>query len=308
MTSRALWVLCQNRHFDVCDDRDRIYALTGMMDTVAAYDLASDAEKRRQRLQRFPVDYVLSPSAIYQSFTKFLIQTEENLNCLEVFGDRPQQGDVPSWSTDWREESFYNSFEAYSIPKMYQDTLSLNHPSENPSDYMMPLRAEDWLPMPHVGTNELHLHGHRLGSIRRSQVLELDSYAFRYFDEWRVDKEYDYVDTIMTNHASTTRGMLNECLEQQFLILLSMNTIETEDTASQQSERSSDEEELLCGVLVSPSVQDGDIVVLLVGSRMIHVIRPNGRQRFSLVCAGWLWREAFSNERSKYPGRNASYL
>ena len=46
----------------------------------------------------------------------------------------------------------------------------------------------------------------------------------------------------------------------------------------------------MCGVIVSQGVLEGDTVVLLHGSELIHVLRPTDSERtFSLICAGWFW-------------------
>jgi ligand-binding sensor domain-containing protein len=44
------------------------------------------------------------------------------------------------------------------------------------------------------------------------------------------------------------------------------------------------------GIMASANAREGDIVVLLLGSKLIYVLRPTKMQKlFTLVCAGRFW-------------------
>jgi hypothetical protein len=89
--------------FQVTDERDRIYAILGM---VSSPSTRSYVEHRPDiDLTQLPIDYSKSVSKVYQDLTKYLINTDRNLDCLVVFENRDRRDrpkDLPSWVTDWR--------------------------------------------------------------------------------------------------------------------------------------------------------------------------------------------------------------
>ena len=89
--------------FQVSDDRDRAYAIVGMVNspTTRFY-----VESRPDiDVAKLPISYAKSVSEVYQDLIKYLINTDRNLDCLTVFEDRTMRDlpdDLPSWVTDWR--------------------------------------------------------------------------------------------------------------------------------------------------------------------------------------------------------------
>ena len=118
---------------------------------------------------------------IYQDFVKFLITSERNLNCPEVLGSRGPSRDVPSWATDWRSDAFHCSVEAYTIPRVFLDSLPHRFPPKFPDECEEPYREEEWTPLQYPETeNELHVKGFRLGIIQKSQTVTLAPQAWRF--------------------------------------------------------------------------------------------------------------------------------
>lgn len=104
-TNHWLRQLCDGTEFKVTDERDRVYALFGM---VSSSSNRSHVEHRPDiQPSRFPIEYSKSVSRVYQDLIKYLINTDQNLDCLTVLEDRSTRSlpdDLPSWVIDWRRQ------------------------------------------------------------------------------------------------------------------------------------------------------------------------------------------------------------
>jgi hypothetical protein len=89
--------------FRVTDERDRVYGIFGM---VSSPSTRPYVEQRPDiNPANLPINYAKTVSNVYQDLTKYLINTDRNLDCLLVFEDRRVRAvpdDLPSWVTDWR--------------------------------------------------------------------------------------------------------------------------------------------------------------------------------------------------------------
>ena len=102
LSSHWLRILNEGTLFEVRDPRDRIYAALGIIQSRATrfnIEHVPDVETAT-----FPIDYAKPVSAVYQDVVKHLINTNRNLDILQVFEDRRSRADdLPSWVLDWRQ-------------------------------------------------------------------------------------------------------------------------------------------------------------------------------------------------------------
>lgn len=286
MTSKAYSVLRDNHHFNVSLDQDRIYALMGMMDTLATQDSDAAARKRHDQLQSFQIDYQEDVEAIYTRFIKFLIASDGNLNCLEVFGSRQSVPNLPSWSTDWRPSAYCYSCsqDAYKIPRYFMDSLPPQFP---PKRRKRPNQIGGGQPMlEQTVLNELHVLGYQLGVVQQGyRVFKPGQYA------WRTEIEYTMKynhDKSLNNEAEGRRGQLDKLIQMDKMKAVLIESAAAPNWRDRLQKLTGLEE--VCGVLVDSGVRGGDIVVQLMGSRMVHILRPSQSQgKYSLVTAGWYW-------------------
>ena len=151
-TPRAFSVLHDNKCFEVSDERDRVYALIGIIDGLADYNLARRPHTRRLQ-HRLPIDYRRNCSFAYQNVMKYLINTDGDLRCLEVLGDRYPVKNLPSWAIDWASHALHCTEKAFTIPRY------LVQASKHSSFRMRPA-IQDF-----DEVNQLRLKGFRLGRI-----------------------------------------------------------------------------------------------------------------------------------------------
>ena len=100
----------EGKDFGVSDNRDRIYALLGIINESPTRSYL-DEERQIQRLTPLPIDYGKSLSMVYQDVVKYLINTSGALHCLEVRRHYhvttrtppfARMENLPSWATDWQ--------------------------------------------------------------------------------------------------------------------------------------------------------------------------------------------------------------
>lgn len=84
--------------FEATDDRDRIFALIGML-----RDWTHDREGRQLMVKPILPDYTKDLNQVYQYLTKFCINSEKSLDCLTNFSIQHTCPDLPSWVLDWRQ-------------------------------------------------------------------------------------------------------------------------------------------------------------------------------------------------------------
>ena len=299
ITSRTFYILSDNVHFDVSDQRDRVYALIGMIDELANLNLAG-ARSGRPVGQLFPVDYGSSVSTAYQNVIKFLINKDQNLSSLEVLGERRLLEDLPSWAIDWGSQGVTCRKWAYSMPQLFADFLPrFNSRTDGPSCIL----PKDSLkpPTQDLGAhNELRLKGSRLGVIQDSQSDGFIPHPWRFESEieaiWGGKlAEIAYLD----RHHEASRATLTGMLESGSLTIKSVGMGRDYQFPYQQPYKHRPFQGRLSGIVVSREARPGDVVVQLFGSNLIHVLRPmDGGHKFSLVSAGWFWR--VTNPREKY--------
>jgi hypothetical protein len=260
---RVFAVLGESQLFDVSDERDRVYGLLGMMG-----------------MEQFSVDYTMSISTVYESFTKYLIASTGDLSCLDVCGIRPWDGHRPSWCLDW--SSSYDCF-----TKMAFDMTQplLFRPRK---DTIIPVSAlicvvwrGRWNNLPsRDNMDELSLLGYRLGLI--NQHLPIDAEILRGKTPQRHKWEF-------LRNLDVSRHM-QSFLEKGKLKLALIGERQRPPLRRRVYEAVFSEAQMAGGVVVAAGAKDGDVVVQLLRSRMLHVLRPAARPgKFSLVCAGWFW-------------------
>ena len=85
-----LSILLRNKHFQVSDERDRVYGLLGLLQNKTAGSFAT-----------MPVDYTHTVAQVYEAVARFLINVTRSLEVLLVF--RPHRDDcsLASWVIDW---------------------------------------------------------------------------------------------------------------------------------------------------------------------------------------------------------------
>ena len=87
--------------FEVGDPRDRVYGVLGIITSRTTRLYVEDRPEIKP--QEFPISYEKTVSEVYQDVTRFLINTDDNLDALTVFEDRRNRAkDLPSWVSDWR--------------------------------------------------------------------------------------------------------------------------------------------------------------------------------------------------------------
>ena len=80
-----------------------MYGILGILQSVTSRLYVEDRPDIRTQI--FPIDYNKTVSEVYQDVVRFLIDTDRNLDCLTVFGERRSPStDLPSWATDWRKD------------------------------------------------------------------------------------------------------------------------------------------------------------------------------------------------------------
>lgn len=102
-TAHWLRQVCDGTAFKVTDERDRVYAVLQMVSSMPYRFLVEDRPDKEAEM--FPIDYSKSVSGVYQDLTKYLINRDQNLDCLCVLEDRSARNlpdDLPSWTIDWR--------------------------------------------------------------------------------------------------------------------------------------------------------------------------------------------------------------
>lgn len=300
ITSKAYRVLIDNQYFQATDDHDRIFALMGMMDTLSDQDSDAASRKRHELLQAFPIDYRQSVETLYTEFARLLIVGTGSIRSLEVLGYRQAPlSNMRSWSTDWRTArtpgAYYCTRDAYQIPRFFLDQSPLrNQYFFDPWPEYTDLTSAEPLPkQPIEPTNKLHLFGYRLGIIPSSpRVCKPHALAWRFLDE-----SYLKLSRLMAvpSRRREYRRTLDRLIQEDRLCAIIMET--TEDSDGQGCSETATEQNFMCGVLVDAAVREGDLVVQLIGSRMIHVLRPSlatvgqEKSQFSLICAGWVWHQ-----------------
>lgn len=87
--------------FHVTDPRDRVCGILGIISSTTTRLYVED--RPDIKTQNFPINYEKTVSEVYQDVIRFLIDTDQNLDCLTLFEDRRGLSpDLPSWATDWR--------------------------------------------------------------------------------------------------------------------------------------------------------------------------------------------------------------
>ena len=87
--------------FECGDPRDRVYGVLGIITSRTTRLYVEDRPEIKP--QNFPISYDKTVSEVYQDVTRFLIDTDNNLDALTVFEDRRHRAkDLPSWVSDWR--------------------------------------------------------------------------------------------------------------------------------------------------------------------------------------------------------------
>ena len=87
--------------FECGDPRDRVYGVLGIITSRTTRLYVEDRPEIKP--QNFPISYEKTVSEVYQDVTRFLIDTDNNLDALTVFEDRRHRAkDLPSWVSDWR--------------------------------------------------------------------------------------------------------------------------------------------------------------------------------------------------------------
>ena len=87
--------------FECGDPRDRVYGVLGIITSRTTRLYVEDRPDIMP--QNFPISYEKTVSEVYQDVTRFLIDTDNNLDALTVFEDRRHRAkDLPSWVSDWR--------------------------------------------------------------------------------------------------------------------------------------------------------------------------------------------------------------
>ncbi|KIW79668.1 hypothetical protein Z517_06282 [Fonsecaea pedrosoi CBS 271.37] len=285
LTTLAFCVFGDNKDFDASDDRDRIYGLIGMLERARTGDAAGPEGWTDQLLQRFPIDYTegVTASVVYQRFMSFLMASEDKLKCLETSGTRYSSANMPSWAIDWRNSDFHYGayqnlhFWISGVPGRYYNKAEL----ADPDFWELPVEAygkEEWTPPQYLETeNQLRLKGARLGAINSSQIKDVPPEGWRWYYEERIAYRY------RSKFIEERRRLDRMLFHKDFKAMIVSDDGVVDDSDHVLAGR--------CGVVVTGDVKDGDLVVQLVGSKMVHILRPTDKEgTFSLVCAGWYWR------------------
>lgn len=86
--------------FKVMDDQDRVYGVLGMIQSRSTRHFVEG--RPDIKFGGFPIDYSKTTSQVYQDVVKYLINTDRNLDILQMFEDRRDRAnDLPSWVPDW---------------------------------------------------------------------------------------------------------------------------------------------------------------------------------------------------------------
>ena len=164
LTCRAYEVLYGNAHFDATDDRDRIFALIGMIDEEIVYKRI--VPRKRPASKPLPVSYDSNLALVYANIIKYMINADRSLRCLEVLGNRGG-GWLPYWAFDWRHIDSECSPTAFNFFQGILDDLLYS------SDSLKDQRALNTVAeiQSYDAPNVLRLKGYRMGPIYGSESL-----------------------------------------------------------------------------------------------------------------------------------------
>ena len=263
LTERLYGLLIDGVNFDASDDRDRIYAMYGMTDQLTNYTLVS-MQHTKAWTEEFPIDYTISLSSVYQKLIKVLINTDRTLMCLEYL--RPKNSnapDLPSWAINWG-RSFTSDFST-----LYSLTNTMLSYAINDETIKAVMSAPTQMM---EANGQLRLLGIRLGKLSKHRVDHMisDGNAKYLFESLAPRGRHSKIKHFTEEVASMVRdGSL--CLW----------TVKSSEDAE-----ASD----YSGVVTTADANDNDLVVILHGSRLMHILRPAvGSGLFTLISSGWFW-------------------
>jgi hypothetical protein len=234
--------------YQVTDERDRIYANLGM---VASPSTRSYVEHRPNiDPADLPIDYSKSVSEVYQDLTKYLINTDRNLDCLVVFENRDaryRSNDLPSWVTNWRHAR------PRSLPCMPPDRTRDVETSDNPP-------IQDF-----ADIGKLRLEGKVLFTVRQLSSYELPDFRKHPAPRLAGSDVFGPVASLDTHEA------LGEI--QKFYVLCT-NRVDIPLT------------QVLHGAIevwVPHTTRLGDVLVLLKGSSFPFVLHESNPGQYQLI-------------------------
>lgn len=124
-------VLRSGSLFQVSDERDRIYGALGLVTSMSVKFFARLPTNPESLAAAFPIDYKKAISEVYQDVTKFLVNSSQTLEILDIFRDRRDMdgGSLPFWATDWsRNREEHGLFHKVNHPRYgYENVLEQDY-------------------------------------------------------------------------------------------------------------------------------------------------------------------------------------
>jgi hypothetical protein len=280
-TQRFFDVLSENVEFDASDDRDRIYALIGMIQQSPKLQ-PNMTVQRPDHEYNYPIDYTIETSIAYQNLIKFLINLDRRLYCLQLFRPANTASSLPSWAIDWKTTTVCQ-FDNFS----HQPNKLVLVPRKMYSWNLLPAPQQD---LDHH--DELHLQGVRLGIVSGPPDFSIIP----------GDASRDKPKTTSLKAMSlseTQKNGLNTLLDRGELTYTTVLGL-------QQINDTTDHGLQPAGVVCTLNVQPGDLVVLLHGAYLPSILRPSfpGSHQYLLIGCGLFWaldRHSVTTSPSRTP-------
>ncbi len=254
-------------NFDASDDRDRVYAMFGMMDQSVNYSQVS-LQHFQSWTRRFPVDYTISIGEVYQKLVKLLINTDRTLMCLEHLRPGGSAGeDSPSWAINWSCKAPANFSRLHELPNFM---LSYDL-KDKPATAVMPAQLQSI-----EADGELRLRGIRLGQLHTQRVDELLFLSL-------LNDLFNHPENGYYHYRNLDWPFVENLVNMNYeepLCFWNVSTRTKDANADPQR----------TGVITIPAAREGDIVTWLHGGRSLHILRPAPKAgSYTLISSGWLY-------------------
>jgi hypothetical protein len=270
--------------FQVSDERDRIYGALGLLTSMSVKFFARLPPNPETLAAAFPIDYKKELSEVYQDVTKFLINTSQTLEILDIFRDRRgmEAGKLPSWATDWscdREE--HGLFHRVSHPRYgfkdviqqdYKDTGRLRLAGIRVAQRLISVDSEKDISHPRDRFKPKYRRPITLQDIMKGLTRRTRSGLASEIHNPPYSFIFTHVEESETAFEMFNLTMNPEDIDPPFTSWLAGSNYAFAYVEDQPGDASLDLTDL--HLLVPRNVQLDDVVVSLYGSRCLHLLRP----------------------------------
>lgn len=277
-------VLRSGSLFQVSDQRDRIYGALGLVTSLSVKFFARLPANPESLAAAYPIDYKKSISEVYQDVTKFLINTSQTLEILDIFRDRWEMAasDMPSWATDWsRNREEYGLFHKVNHPRYgYRNVLEQDYKDKGKL-YLAGVRVAQRLTSLDADKDISHPRDRFKPKYRRPITLQdimkgLTRRTRSGLSSIITNPPYAFIFTHVEESEMAFEIFNSSTLAEDFDPLFASWLAANSYVFAYVEDRPGDASLDLAGLhlLVPRNVSFDDIVVSLYGSRCLHLIRP----------------------------------